>query len=92
MTEAMPTWEGFLIPTLKAMEDGKTRHRREIPPVVADSLNLTNEQRQVLIASGQPMYADRIGWGLSFCLTLGHFSLSLFRSMTVENMLLKVSW
>lgn len=71
MTEPMPTWEGFLIPTLKAMEDGRIRHRREIQPIVADSLNLTHEQRQVLIASGQPMYANRIGWGLSFLFNVG---------------------
>lgn len=49
----MPTWEGFLIPTLRAMEDGKTRNRRAIPPVVADNLNLPHEQRKVVIASGE---------------------------------------
>lgn len=71
MTEPMPTWEGFLIPTLKAMEDGETRHRREIQPIVADSVNLSPEQRQVFIASGQRMYINRIGWGLSFLFKVG---------------------
>lgn len=71
MTEPMPTWEGFLIPTLKVMEDGQIRHRREIQPIVADSVGLTNEQRQVFIASGQRMYANRIGWGLSFLFNVG---------------------
>lgn len=66
MTERMLTWEGFLIPILRAMEDGTIRSRREIPPIVADNLKLPDELRQVLISSGKPMYADRIGWAVSF--------------------------
>lgn len=66
MTERMLTWEGFLIPILRAMEDGNIRSRREIPPIVADNLKLPDELRQVLISSGKPMYADRIGWAVSF--------------------------
>ena len=71
MAESMPTWQGFIVPTLKAIEDGSIRHRREIQPIVADDLNLTSEQRKIVIASGQLMYANRIGWGLSFLFNVG---------------------
>lgn len=71
MAVSMPTWQGFLIPTLQAMEDGKTRHRRELQPIVADNLRLSHEQRKVVIASGEEMYANRIGWGLSFLYNVG---------------------
>lgn len=61
----MPTWEGFMVPCLKALSDGSTRSRREIRELVADVVGLSDDQRAVLLGSGQPMYANRIGWALS---------------------------
>jgi len=65
MTE-MPTWEEFISPTLRAMADGVTRTRREIHPVVADEAQLSEFQRSISLASGQLLYANRIGWGSHF--------------------------
>jgi len=65
MITAMPTWEGFLVPCLKGLSDGAIRGRREIGDLVADVVGLSGEQRAVLLGSGQPMYANRIGWALS---------------------------
>lgn len=70
MTE-MPTWEEFIIPTLTAMQDGITRTRREIHPAVADAAGLSDEQRAMEVASGQLLYANRIGWGLSLLTKVG---------------------
>lgn len=70
MTE-MPTWEEFIIPTLKAMSDGVTRTRREIHPAVAAAAGLTDQQRLMEVASGQLLYANRIGWGLSLLTKVG---------------------
>lgn len=67
----MPTWEEFIIPTLKAMSDGVTRTRREIHPAVASAAGLTEEQRAMQVASGQLLYANRIGWGLSLLTKVG---------------------
>lgn len=67
----MPTWEDFIIPTLKAMSDGVTRTRREIHPAVASAAGLTEEQRAMQVASGQLLYANRIGWGLSLLTKVG---------------------
>lgn len=61
----MPTWEGFLAPCLEALSDGAIRSRREIGELVADVVGLSDDQRAVLLGSGQPMYANRIGWALS---------------------------
>lgn len=67
----MPTWEEFIAPTLRAMSDGATRTRREIHPLVADEAGLSDAQRSVNLASGQLLYANRIGWGLSLLAKTG---------------------
>jgi restriction system protein len=67
----MPTWEEFLSPTLRAMADGVTRNRRELHPAVADEVQLSAEQCAITVASGQLLYANRIGWGLSLLAKTG---------------------
>jgi len=67
----MPTWEEFISPTLRAMSDGVTRTRREIHPLVADEAGLSADQRSVSLASGQLLFANRIGWGLSLLARTG---------------------
>lgn len=61
----MPTWEGFIVPCLKVLADGSVRTRREMNGLVADVVALSADQRAVVVSSGQPMYANRIGWALS---------------------------
>lgn len=67
----MPTWEGFQIPVLRALADGSTRTRREMSELTADILGLSEGQRRVLLESGQPMFANRVGWALSFLTRVG---------------------
>ena len=72
MTEEMPTWEGFMIPTLRVLSDGVVRHWREFQPLVADDLQLTDAQRKEMLPSGsQVKYENRIGWGVSFLTNVG---------------------
>lgn len=72
MTTEMPTWEGFMIPTLRVLGDGVVRHWREFQPLVADDLKLTEEQRKEMLPSGsQVKYENRIGWGVSFLTNVG---------------------
>ncbi|MDO5644873.1 MAG: restriction endonuclease [Dermabacter sp.] len=71
MTE-MPNWEGFMIPTLRVMSDGVVRHSRELQPMTADEVGLSDEQRRELLPSGsQEKYKNRIGWGVSFLTNVG---------------------
>ncbi|BDZ61551.1 mrr restriction system protein [Demequina sediminis] len=67
----MPTWEEFMVPTLRVMADGEIRHRRDLCPLVAEYVGLTAEQRSVTLPSGQLLYENRIGWGLSFLAIVG---------------------
>lgn len=68
----MPTWEGFMIPTLRVLSDGVTRHWREFQPLVADEARLSDAHRNELLPSGgQLKYQNRIGWGVSFLTNVG---------------------
>ena len=71
---AMPTWEGFMVPCLSVLSDGATRSRREMNALAADAVGLSVDQRATLLSSGQPMYANRIGWALSFLARVGALS------------------
>lgn len=67
----MPTWEAFMIPTLRVMSDGMVRTRRDLCPSVAANAQLTEEQTKESLPSGQLTYENRIGWGLSFLTNVG---------------------
>lgn len=71
MTKEMPNWEGFMVPTLKAMSDGVVRHWKEFQPLVADYMGLSVDQREETIPSGQKKYENRIGWGVSYLTNVG---------------------
>ena len=62
----MPTWEQFLVPVLKVLNDGRERSRREMNTEVADAVGLTKLDRAEALNSGQLRYSNRIGWSLSF--------------------------
>lgn len=67
----LPTWEEFMVPTLRVLSDGIVRTRRDIRPLVGREAGLTDAQMQETLASGQPTYENRIGWGLSFLTNVG---------------------
>ena len=66
MNAAMPQWEGFAIPVLTVLSDGRSRSLRELRDEVADSAGLTDDQRAATLPSGQSRAANRIGWAASF--------------------------
>ncbi|MSS84814.1 restriction endonuclease [Actinomycetaceae bacterium WB03_NA08] len=67
----MPTWEGFMLPVLRVLEDGKVRHWREFQPLVADEANLDADQRNERLSSGDLKFENRIGWAVSFLNNVG---------------------
>ncbi|WP_217634101.1 restriction endonuclease [Raineyella antarctica] len=67
----MPTWEEFMIPTLRVLNDGIVRTRRELCLLVAQDVHLTDDQMKEALSSGQFLYENRIGWGLSFLTNVG---------------------
>lgn len=82
---SLPTYDQFIEPILRflaANPDGAPA--REVHEVAAKALHLTEEQRQEVISSGQPIYKNRTGWahdrlkraGLSSSPKRGHWQLT----------------
>ncbi|MGP5593700.1 restriction endonuclease [Corynebacterium flavescens] len=68
----VPSWEEFMIPTLRVLSDGVVRTWREFQPLVADEARLDTKQRSVYLASGRRrVYEDRIGWAVNFLRNVG---------------------
>lgn len=61
----MPKWHEFMAPVLRVMSDGATRDRSEITEAAAGEVGLTPDEREVTLTTGQPMYANRVGWAIS---------------------------
>ena len=63
---AAPTWEGYMAPSLQVLLDGEVRRTRQIVEGAADLLGLTDDQRQILIPSGQEQWVNRGNWAMSY--------------------------
>lgn len=67
----IPTWEQFMRPTLEVLNDGIVRSRRELGTDIASHMKFSAEELQITTTSGQPLYQNRMGWGLSFLTNVG---------------------
>jgi len=67
----LPTWDGFNVPVLQVLSDGRTRSLRELRREVADVVGLTPEHRAETLPSGQSKSANRIGWATSYLTRVG---------------------
>lgn len=66
-----PTWDQYMIPSLRVLTDGKVWRTREIVTAAADLLNVTAEERAILIPSGQEQWVNRGNWALSYLARAG---------------------
>lgn len=62
----MPSWDGFLVPILRYLEDGAEHNVTEMRQGVADLVGLTAEQRAEQVSSGQLRLDNRVGWATSY--------------------------
>lgn len=66
MTSALPTWDQFMVPTLKVLSDGKIPSRRELYDLVAHETHLDDEQRAEVLDSGELRFENRISWAITY--------------------------
>lgn len=66
VTSTVPTWDQYMAPCLRALEDGQVRRTREIVTKAAEMLGLTLDQRAIMIPSGQEQWVNRGNWALSY--------------------------
>lgn len=69
---AVPDYESLMRPTLLALADGSERTTRELYDLVAASVGVTDEDRQVLIPSGrQTTFNNRVAWAVTYMAKAG---------------------
>lgn len=66
MSAPTPTWDQYMAPALQVLLDGDVRRSLQIVEGAADILGLTQEQRKILIPSGQQQWINRGNWALSY--------------------------
>lgn len=63
---AIPDYQTIMLPLLQYASDGKEHASRDpVAPLTAHFALSETEQRQ-LVPSGKPVFADRVGWALSY--------------------------
>lgn len=67
----VPTWEDYMAPSLEYLSDGQVHRTREIVEAAGTLLELTDEQRQIIIPSGQEQWVNRANWALSYLARAG---------------------
>jgi restriction system protein len=67
----VPTWDHYMAPSLRVLSDGEVHRTRDIVAAAADLLGLTDEQRRILIPSGQEQWVNRGNWALSYLARAG---------------------
>lgn len=64
---AMPTYEDIMLPFLKRLSDGQVHSLQELRQVLADELQLTEEERTRQFPSGlQSIFYNRLGWARTY--------------------------
>lgn len=68
---SVPTWDQYMAPCLRVLFDGEVHRTRQIVAAAADLLGVTEEQREILIPSGQEQWVNRGNWALSYLARAG---------------------
>lgn len=66
-----PTWDQYMIPSLKVLRDGQVRKTREVVAASADVLAVSDDYREIVIPSGQEQWKNRANWALSYLARAG---------------------
>jgi len=67
MTMALPTYEEVMHPVLEILAASGPRHRRDLAAAVADTLQLSEAERQQTLPSGKvTVILSRVGWALAY--------------------------
>lgn len=62
----IPDYQTLMRPVLASLADGEVRRSRDVIESMADTFNLTPEERAAKVPSGQKLIANRVGWALSY--------------------------
>lgn len=63
---AIPDYQTLMLPLLKLASDGQLHAVRDSVNHLADQFALTEDERQMLFASGSELFAGRVGWARTY--------------------------
>lgn len=64
---AIPTYDELMYPVLKVLGDGKERSGEDITNIIADQLNLTEEERNRIYPNNpKKIFKDRVAWARTY--------------------------
>lgn len=64
---AIPTYEQVMLPLLKCLEAGKVYSNKECIDILADKLNVTDQELRELLPSGKKfIFYDRVNWAKTY--------------------------
>lgn len=67
----VPDYQTLMLPLLKAAADNKEHRLGDVLELLAQDFHLTQEERQQLLPSGMPTFANRVGWAKSYLVQAG---------------------
>jgi restriction system protein len=70
----VPDYQSLMAPVLGALADGGDHSLGELRAVVSERLGLTEEDLQAKIASGTPLFANRLHWAVTYMYQAGLLS------------------
>jgi restriction system protein len=59
---AVPDFQSIMLPFLEALQDGQERTMRQLTDLLAGRFNLTEQDRQEVLPSGQTVFGNRVAW------------------------------
>ena len=70
----VPDYQSLMAPVLGALADGGDHSLGELRAVLSERLGLTEEDLQAKIASGTPLFANRLHWAVTYMYQAGLLS------------------
>ncbi len=59
---AIPKFTDFMSPMLEWLQDGEAKHYKSYTPFIVDKLKISEDDQNILLNSGQPLFENRYGW------------------------------
>jgi restriction system protein len=67
----VPDYQSLMLPVLRAIADGYSHRLADVRMMVAEQLGLTDEDRAIRIASGSPVFDNRVHWAVTYMAQAG---------------------
>jgi restriction system protein len=68
---SVPDYQSLMLPVLRAVADGKEHRVSDVRAVVAQEIGLTDEDRDLKIPSGAPVFDSRVHWAATYLAQAG---------------------